>query len=121
VILGLRPLERFSLGVTGRIESGWPYTPVRDGVSGERYSDRLPWTWQFDLRVFRDFVSFGQRWGLYADIRNLFNRRNVRAVFAETGRADDPGPGAASWSDHYDRSWYFGPPRTINLGLRFQF
>ncbi len=117
-ILGIRPLERLSVGITWRASSGWPYTPVHDGEQAAQFSGRMPWTSQCDLKIYRDFVSFGQLWSLFADVRNLFNRRSVYSVFAATGQADDPGQGATTWSDHYDRSWYYGPPRTVNLGIR---
>ena len=120
-IMGIRPLERLSIGITWRASSGWPYTPVHDGEQAAQFSGRMPWTSQCDLKIYRDFVSFGQIWSLFADVRNLFNRRSVYSVFAATGQADDPGQEATIWSDHYDRSWYYGPPRTINLGMRVFF
>ncbi len=120
-VLGIKPFERLSAGLTWQASSGWPYTPVENGVPGETYSGRLPWMSQFDLRIYRDFVILGKVWSLFADIRNIADRRNVRAVFADSGRADGPRPGATGWSDHYDRSWYYGTPRTINLGVRIIF
>ncbi len=120
-ILGIKPLERLSVGLTWRASSGWPYTPVHDGQASEPFSDRMPWTSQCDLKIYRDFVSLGKIWSLFADIRNLLDRRSVYSVFSATGQADDPGQGATIWSDHYDRSWYYGSPRTINLGMRVFF
>jgi len=50
------------------------------------------------------------RYSIFADIRNLF-----------TGSATDPGPGATSYSESYDRSWYFSRPRSIDIGIRVFF
>jgi len=52
---------------------------------------------------------------------NLFDRRNTQSVYSRTGRPDDPGPGATSYSENYDRSHYFGPRRAIDIGLRVRF
>ena len=117
-IFGIRPFERLSAGLVWQASSGWPYTPVREGETQAQYSGRLPWTSQVDVKIYRDIVILGKIWSLFADIRNIADRRNVRAVFTDSGRADGPRSGATNWSDHYDRSWYYGTPRTINLGFR---
>ena len=64
------------------------------------------------------------RCSIFADIRNLFNRKNVLAVYTRTGKPDDPGPdyvGTGYYSDSYDRWHYYSDPRSINLGIRVYF
>ncbi len=118
-ILGLRPLERSSASIVFRAASGRPYTPsTKDWRILEPNSGRRPWTFQWDLRCYRDFDLFGVGCSLFADVRNLFDRRNVFAVFSRTGKPDDPGPAATSFTDAYDAWHYFSTPRTVNLGLR---
>jgi len=48
-------------------------------------SARLPWTKRLDVRVTKAVQAGGRAWTLYADVRNLFNFRNTRIVFDETG------------------------------------
>ncbi|MFO7767970.1 MAG: TonB-dependent receptor [bacterium] len=118
---GVYPFERTSANLIFQAASGRPYTPTTKERRLERNSGRRPWTYRWDLRLYRDFETFGLRYSLFADIRNLFDRRNVVQVYSRTGKADDPGPGATGYTDSYDRWHYYGTPRTINLGLRIFF
>jgi hypothetical protein len=118
---GIRPLEKTSASVIFRASSGRPYTPTTRTENLEPNSGRLPWTSSWDLRLYRDFATFGMRYSVFANISNLLNQKNVYTVYARTGKPDDPGPDATSYSDGYDRSNYWSPPRRINLGLRIFF
>jgi outer membrane receptor protein involved in Fe transport len=118
---GIRPFENMSASIIYRAAAGRPYTPTTKERSLERNSGSRPWTFQWDLRVYRDFETMGIRYSLFADVRNLFDRVNVMQVYSRTGKADDPGPGATSYTDTYDVWHYYGTPRTINVGLRIFF
>jgi hypothetical protein len=120
-ILGLRPFARFNASLLYTAAAGRPYTPTTKEKTLEPNSGRRPWTFTWSAKIYRDFESFGLRFSLFADIRNLFDRRNVRAVYSRTGEPDDPGPGATSYSENYDRSWYFERPRSIDVGIRIFF
>lgn len=78
-----------------RLSSGLPYLPlVNQGFGtlvppeafgtarGERVD--LPGVKEIDLRVGRGFRSVGVRWGVFAEVRNLFGWRNTYRLFAET-------------------------------------
>jgi len=118
---GIYPLQKMNASLIYRANAGRPYTPRTKDRALEANSGRRPWTFQWDLKLYRDFETFGMRYSIFADVRNLFDTRNVVAVFARTGEPDDPGPGTTSWSDNYDHSHYYGTPRTINIGLRVYF
>jgi outer membrane receptor protein involved in Fe transport len=118
---GVHLLERVTVSVIARASAGRPYTPTTPDVRAQENSGRLPWSYQLDLRIYRDFTLLGLEWSLFANIRNLFDRRNVWTVYSYTGKPDDPGPGATHYSDSYDRWHYFGTPRLIDLGLRIHF
>jgi outer membrane receptor protein involved in Fe transport len=120
-VLGVRPFERLNASLIYRAAAGRPYTPATRERALELNSGRRPWTFQWDARFYRDFDLLGYTMSVFADIRNLFDRRNVIAVYARTGKADDPGPDATSFSDYYDRFHYYGTPRTINVGVRVAF
>jgi outer membrane receptor protein involved in Fe transport len=120
-VFGVRPFHKTSASIIYRAAAGRPYTPRTRERALERNSGRRPWTFQWDLKLYRDFENFGVRWSLFADVRNLFDRQNVIQVYSRTGKPDDPGPGSTGYSDSYDRFDYYGTPRLINLGLRFYF
>ena len=118
---GMHPFHKLNASLIYRAGAGRPYTPSTKDRNLEVNSGRRPWTFQWDLKLYRDFETFGLRYSIFADIRNVFDTRNVVSVFSRTGKPDDPGPGASSWSDNYDHSHYYGTPRTIRLGLRMYF
>lgn len=120
-LAGSRILERISMSLLFRASAGRPYTPATRERALEPCSGRLPWTRQWDLRVYKDFKLLNLDVGLLAHVRNLTNRRNVTSVYTRTGTADDPGPGSTSYSENYDRSHYYGAPRTIDIGFRVRF
>jgi len=116
-----RPFHKINASLIYRASAGRPYTPRTKDMALERNSGRRPWTFQWDLKLYRDFETFGLRYSIFADVRNLFDRKNVVSVWARTGKPDDPGPGITYYSDYYDRSYYYGTPRTVNVGLRVYF
>jgi len=120
-LFGIHPFERVHASFIYRAEAGKPYTPYTKAGSLELNSGRRPWTYRLDAKVYRDFELLGLQCSLFADINNVFDRKNVRYVWTQTGRADDPGPGHTNYSDNYDRSNYYETPRTIEIGLRFFF
>ena len=121
-IFGVRPIQNTSASVIYRASAGRPYTPSNDeGTPLETNSGQLPWSFQWDLRFYRDFESFGVRYSFFADIRNLLDRRNVISVYSRTGSPTDPGPDATSYTDNYDDFHRYSRPRSINMGLRFYF
>jgi hypothetical protein len=65
----------------------------------------------------------GIRFGIFARVFNLLDRENPLTVYAETGTPTDPGPSASTTqtSTYFNRPYYFGPRRTIDLGLRLYF
>ena len=90
------PLE-FSGTIFLRASSGDPYTrllnngagTITPSISGSPIeplnASRLPWTKTIDLRVGKSLRAGGREWQVFADLRNVLNFRNVRALFAETG------------------------------------
>jgi len=71
--------------------SGLPYTRTNaagDSLVGLPNSYRLPSEFTVDALLRRDFPIGGTRLGLYIDVRNLTNRRNVIAVRRDTGQPE---------------------------------
>ncbi len=87
-VLGVRPLETLEGAVVFRVLSGLPYTrsgTSQDSLSILPNSSRLPSITTVDLLVRRPLKLGGLTGGLYCDVRNLLNRRNVVAVRRDSG------------------------------------
>jgi outer membrane receptor protein involved in Fe transport len=123
--------------------SGRPYTPSHylTGISSNLIaanSYRMPWTETTDMRFEKYFRWDKLRLTLGCDINNLFNKRNVRGIYTETGTAydsthpenpedrdiDPNDPKTKNWSfgteyDHNPRN--YSAPRNIifRIGLSF--
>jgi len=115
-LLGLKIPEEWGISFMWKIESGKPYTP--SGRSSDQYtttnSARTPYRNWFDLRFNKDYRFAGFKFQYICEVKNLFNRRNVRAVNTETGdalgmmREEDINPAA------------FGIGRTILMGAAIE-
>ncbi|HZB27621.1 MAG TPA: hypothetical protein VE282_03585, partial [Gemmatimonadales bacterium] len=95
-VFGVRALGGFEAAAILRLNSGLPYS--RTDISGDSLiglpnDSRLPWTNSLDLLVRRPLQLGGVRGGLYLDMRNVLNRRNIVAVRRDTGV---PGPDEAA-------------------------
>lgn len=120
-ILGLPLLERVTASLIFRAHSGLPYTPTTKVGMLERNSQRRPWVRRWDMKLYRDVRWLGLDMSLFANIRNLFDRRNVMVVFTRSGSPEDPGPDEMGYSDLYDRFSYYDTPRQIDVGIRIFF
>jgi hypothetical protein len=89
VVFGVRPLGGLESAAIIRYSSGLPFSrssAAGDSLIGLPNSSRLPATMTLDLLVRRPLRLGGTRGGVYLDVRNLFNRRNVVAVRRDTGQ-----------------------------------
>lgn len=118
---GKQWLQNFGVNLTGRFNSGFPYTPTDS--RGQRIADentaRAPSTWQLDLRVDKLFNIAGMELGLFSEITNLTNRRNVVEVWTDTGLPNDstdPGFTPEGERDPYN----IGEQRNIRIGFELR-
>jgi outer membrane receptor protein involved in Fe transport len=87
-VLGVRPFAGLESAVIFRYSSGLPFSrsnPAGDSLVGLPNDYRLPSTMTLDLLVRRPLQLGGARGGVYLDIRNLLNRRNILALRRDTG------------------------------------
>ena len=87
-LLGIRPLAGLESAAIVRVSSGLPFSrsdAAGDSLIGLPNDARLPSTATVDLLVRRPVRLGSTRGGLYLDIRNLLNRRNIVAVRRDTG------------------------------------
>ncbi len=119
---GMKVLQNFGLNLTGRFESGLPYTPT--DTRGQRIADenvaRMPSTWQLDLRVDKNFVFGGSKAGIFLEVTNLTNRVNVADVFTDSGLPlDTRDPTYTEFGKRDPYNLY--PQRNIRLGAELEF
>jgi hypothetical protein len=91
-VLGAPVVGGLEAAVIGRVVSGLPYSrsdASGDSLVGLPNSGRLPTNYTLDLLVRRPLQLGGLRGGVYLDMRNVLNRRNIVAVRRDTGL---PGP-----------------------------
>lgn len=118
------------------------------GLSGLLNGSRKPWTYTLDMQIDRSFtITMGKGkdkpkkgfLNVYLRVTNLFNTLNVLNVYRATGNPEDDGYLAASqfqssiqnqldeqsFRDLYtikaNNPYNYGIPRTIRLGIKFDF
>jgi outer membrane receptor protein involved in Fe transport len=123
-------------------------SPNSSQLDGTLNGSRKPWQYRMDLQIDRNFsMEFGKDedkkkvayLNVYFRITNIFNLINTLNVYRSTGTPDDDGYLAASqyqasiqnqldeqsFRDYYQlkvvNPYNFGIPRTIRLGVKFDF
>jgi hypothetical protein len=114
--------------------------PIKGSINGAR----LPWQFLINARVDKDFnFALNKKktgtFNVYVEFSNLLNTQNVTAVYPATGTADDDGYLTApewqnainqqvdpqSYRDLYsinmNNPYRYSSPRTIRLGVMFNF
>ncbi len=150
----IRPLENFGINFTAVAQSGRPYTKaysvLQNTIVGSYMGSRLPWGFYFDVILDKKFpitlkdsegnIKRQTELGISVTCMNLFDIRNVIAVYAVTGDPDDNGYltdpltqstinaylDPQSFRDMYSIAysngvWNYASPRTIKLSLTYQF
>ena len=123
--------------ITTRAASGLPYTPTlcTTGVGEDCALDvnagRSPATQPTDLLLGKDLSYGGARYGVFARVVNLLDRKNCLQVYTTTGRCDAGAPDQdrrqngnavnAPSSTFFDRAMYYGARRSIFAGARVNF
>ena len=129
-----------TLGLIGKISTGWPYTPSIPLASyvPRPNSGRKPVQRNMDLKLESRIKLGTQTVALFARVYNLFDIRNERYVFDDTGSAKYTyeyrstqetkefkshygEPGIHTWEEYITRPHYYSAPRSYKLGLSFDF
>ena len=116
-----------------RFESGFPYSPSfpEAAVVGSDVqptfptnSRRIPGAFEVDLNVYKQF-EFGRfRPRVFAEVFNLLDTRNVRAVFSDTGEPDVTVTTFQTGSfdaGYFIRPDFYREPRRVQVGVEFNF
>ena len=92
---GVRPLAGLEGAVILRLASGLPFSmsdSTGDSLVGLPNGSRLPNTSSLDLLIRRTIRLGGTTGGIYLDVRNVLNRRNVVAVRRDSGEPQPTQP-----------------------------
>lgn len=146
-----RILENAGANFVFNLGSGTPYSASSDSftrrLNGSINGSRKPWTFTIDATIDKTFkIKYGKdgkkdfNLNAYVLVNNLLNTQNIINVFPNTGNPDDDGyltdpdyqaqirqrNDEQSYRDLYALSLIqgggnFGAPRTIQLGVRFDF
>jgi len=87
-ILGVRPIGGLEGAIIFRLSSGLPFSrtdSTGDSLVGLPNSSRLPTTSTLDLLIRRALTIGRVGGGIYLDVRNLLNRKNIVAVRKDSG------------------------------------
>jgi len=125
-----------TLGIIGKISTGWPYTPSIPNANfiPKPNSGRKPVQKNIDAKLETRINLAGYRVALFARVYNLFDIRNERYVFDDTGSAkytfeyrssqeseqliaNYGMPGIHTWEDYVTRPNYYSSPRSFKVGL----
>lgn len=118
--------KNWGAGIIASFGSGLPYTPeYQNQRTSFENSERKPYTFNVDLNAKYNFQLMKTRFSLYAQVKNLFDRKNAIQVFADTG---DPATSLVPTyvpeqpihrlSDFLTRPDYYMPPRQVIVGIK---
>lgn len=131
--LTLTDVKGFTFSLVNRYRTGTPYTTSRfDFVSFNRNNANRPGYFVSDLRIFyqpsqkanvqlflqvENITDTQQQWGIYADTglaTESFDLARLQRQGARVG-------GLNSLEEYYFRQDFFGPPRRVNIGIKYGF
>ncbi|MEO8294036.1 MAG: TonB-dependent receptor [Gemmatimonadota bacterium] len=101
-LLGIQPFEGLELASIVRYNSGLPFSRTNatgDTIIGPPNDSRLPSTATVDFLLRKPIRALGIGSGIYVDVRNLLNRRNLVAIRRDTGTPGLDGNGIQALAD----------------------
>ncbi|MBN2415573.1 TonB-dependent receptor [bacterium] len=153
-LFGAHPLQNMGLNLLFIFHSGSPFTRIPQGDAFSSLqgfnapppleypnSARLPWVWQLDGRLEKQFTVGPLQLIAYLEGINILNLKSYDGVFRQTGRPDTDGwletdagkaylEAKGEYAAEYER-WYYAiltgcgsfgyqPPRQLRLGVRVE-
>ncbi|MFQ5627117.1 MAG: TonB-dependent receptor domain-containing protein [bacterium] len=132
--------NNWGVSFIGAVSSGWPHTPNIPFANyvPEANSGRKPWQQNLNLHAYKHIDLNKLRFTVFTKIFNVFDRRNERFVFNDTGSAnytfvnrttqETPElishygePGIHEWSEYQVRPYWYSAPRSVQAGMTLEF
>jgi outer membrane receptor for ferrienterochelin and colicin len=114
----------WGLSLIGRLGSGLPYTPKIENVGATfENSERKPPQYSFDMKAQKEYIIMGAVYSVYVKAYNIFDRKNEKIVYSDTGRAGyniDPPVGVRgvnTLDEFLTRPDYYSEPRRVIIGV----
>lgn len=120
----------YSVSLIGRLGNGLPYTPERESSRVTvKNSERKPFYMTFDLNAYKNLKINNLDYTVFLRVYNLFDRRNERDVYSDTGRAtysfeaERSGTiyGVNTLDEYLARPDFYSEPRQVILGVSVEF
>lgn len=127
VLLGMAFPDKWGINILTQWSTGFPYTPAESEGGGQVIpnSERMPFTTTTDIKATKWFYLGPIRYEFLAEVKNVFDKSNILAVYSATGAAHYSDPDDTltysnpdNWGTEYDRNprnW--GPRRQIFVGF----
>ncbi|RLC44758.1 MAG: hypothetical protein DRH44_01350 [Candidatus Coatesbacteria bacterium] len=124
--LDIRDVERWGVNVTMVYGSGMPYSTSPEIGQPKINDKRMPWTLDLDVKANYDIHMWGMKYSLFAEVRNLLNRKNVQNLGADegTGSGSDWTTWLYRYNDPdgpYDDMEVYCAPMVIRGGVSVEF
>lgn len=138
--VGISDPGNWGVSFIAKLQSGWPYTPeiLDANYIPEANSSRKPWQKNVDMRIHKTLKAHGLDFVLFMQTFNLFDTRNERYVFDDTGRSGYTyarrssqetaelirhygEPGVHTWAEYQTRPRYYRAPRQVLTGISLEF
>lgn len=132
--------QDWTVTVVTSLSTGLPYSPqlYEQQIFLRTNSDRKPLQTNVDLLIDKSFMLYNTTLTIFLKVFNLFDTKNERFVYDDTGRAtysleETKGgpqatneisklyPGIKSATEYFNRPNYFSAPREVRLGLTLEF
>ena len=130
----LEPLSGLSITLINRLQSGTPYTTVREFIrSAKKNNATKPLIFGTDIRVYYRIPGIRPNVQLFLQAQNVFDTIQEVGVYEDTGRADESVTlelfrrtgaqvgGLNSLDEFFYRQGNFGAPRKVSIGLNYRF
>ncbi len=128
----------YGFSIIGNFYSGQPYTPAVNKNTRvtqnafPRNSDIKPNIYNIDLRAYKDFDLFGNKFSVFVRVFNLLDLENPRGIYTDTGdpfftfgkyeaEKIDPTLYSNTLDELYTNPGFFSEPRRVELGVSYNF
>jgi len=137
--INIGKMNSWNVTLVGKLGTGLPYTP---SLMDQQYylktnSDRKPTRLTVDMLADKTFALGSIDLTIFLRIYNLFDAKNERYVYNDTGRANysleqkrfggptdelaQRIPGIQPTSEYFNRPNYYYPPREVRIGVSLDF
>ena len=124
--LDIRNVEKWGVNMTMVYGSGMPFSTSPELGQPKINDKRMPWTISMDVKANYDIHMWGMKYSLFAEVKNLLNRKNVQNLGGDEGTGS--GSDWTTWLYKYndpdgpfDDMEVYTSPITLRAGISVLF